>query len=137
MDLLDVAQSTIRTRLKFVPNMMDNNGSLAGLSHQYLTGSVTGDSYFMDLPNALRAIIVVTPVGNVVVQEVSRDASYVLCHAPKLLHGLCGNGKLTDEQIAPVIGLWGNQNIGEVLGEVIKTDMQFNSSLSQARKVRA
>lgn len=137
MDLLDVAKTVIKGRLQFEAAMMDQTGSLANLAHHYINNSESGDSYCMDLPNGCRAVIVVTPVGNVVVQEFSREASQVDCHAPKILRGICGRGKLADDQLASIIGLWGQPNIGMVLNEVIRADQEFRASIGAGHGVRA
>lgn len=65
-----------------------------------------------------RVMVVITQFGNVVLHERNRADNFVIAVAPPSVQPLLGNGQLTDDQIAMVLGLWGKDNIGQVLANL-------------------
>jgi hypothetical protein len=66
-----------------------------------------------------RLMIVTTDFGNVVLHERSRADSFVIAVAPPEVQPLLGKGRLNDDQIAMVLGLWGKNNIGQILAVMV------------------
>lgn len=120
MDLFDVVETTCKRKLAFSMQFIGRDGSLMPLTSYDFHGSVTGDVGIMTLPDRSRAVVVITPVGNVVVHEAGRDTKFAHCYAPEVLRGITGRGKVDDELMATIVGLWGRSNLGIMLSAIIQ-----------------
>ena len=121
MDLFDVANTLKDTKVAdHCPNWQDASGSYRPLANQKY-GFVRGmeyNRYSTVNDNGERVMFVSTDFGNIVLHERSRTDNFVVAIAPKAIQPLLGNGKLNDDQIAMVLGLWGKDNIGQVLANL-------------------
>lgn len=120
MDLFDVVETNAQTiPLPYEGSWCKGDGQYALLAmlsfEQYPIGTVFSST----TPNGERMLIVTTPSGNVITVEVNRADRFVVVHTAKLLQGLWGRGRLNDDQLESVLGLWGKDNIGIVLSRLI------------------
>lgn len=118
MDLFDVALSSKVDSIEWNDAYRGQSGSLLPLATAYFKNA-PGSRMATTTPEGGRIFVVTTHFGNVVLHETDRASTSVIAIAPKDLMGLLGKGKLTDDQISMVLGLWGKDNIGEVLSKLI------------------
>jgi hypothetical protein len=118
MDLFDVALASKIEAIEWNKAYRTQSGSLLPLATVFFKNS-SGGRMTTTTPEGDRIIVVTTPFGNVVLHETDRASTSVIAMAPKDLMGILGKGKLTDDQISMVLGLWGKDNIGEVLSKLI------------------
>lgn len=121
MDLFDVANELSSTvKIEHLPVYRDSNGSYQPLTNMFFKGFATGTCVAMTNEDGDRIIFVTTDFGNVVLHERIRSDNFVIAVAPKSIQPLLGRGKLTEDQITMVLGLWGKDNIGQVLSNLTK-----------------
>jgi hypothetical protein len=113
MDLFDVVEVAATTRrMKFQDDWFTGCCGMQAFAHAVIPDTVPGDVLFTHAPSGNRTIAVVTPLGNVILQEMERDARQVLLWSTKLLEGLWGKGLIPEDQLESLLGLWGKDNVG-------------------------
>jgi len=113
MDLFDVIEVATTTKQReFQDNWFTSEEGMRAFAHAVIPDAVPGDVLFTRAPNGNRTIAVVSPLGNVILQEMERDKRQVLLWSTKLLEGLWGKGLIPEDQLESLLGLWGKDNVG-------------------------
>lgn len=124
MDLFDVMISLSSTRkMEHQDHWFTPMEGWKGLINDQIEHTQSGDVIHTLAPSGSRMIVIVTPFGNVLLEEIDRSARTVILRTTPMLERLWGKGNVPEDQLECLLGLWGNDNVGHTLQKLAQAPL--------------
>lgn len=128
MDLFDVMTGLTSTRkMEFQDHWFTTSG-WGGLVNDQIAHTQSGDVISTVTPSGSRMVVIVTPFGNVLLEEVNREDRTVILRTTPMLERLWGKGNIPEDQLECLLGLWGSDNIGHTLRKLAQAPLTADQS---------